>query len=233
MKEDDKTIHLMAKIVDTPQNNQQEGQSSQQQSQSQQQQPQQQQQQQGQNPFAGMLGNFSSLLGFDPMAMIQQIAGQPQGVSMNVNGNRVNPNVVQAGGQGGNPFFGGFVMPGSPINLQQASNPNTNQSNNSNQPNQESNNQQPQSQPNQQPQQPQQSQQPQQNPLPASGPATLPFATLQNLGFSLNEAMGPGATFPGPPLPIGQRNNAQTLGGYLNQWHFQMSRLLPFISRTA
>ena len=46
--------------------------------------------------------------------------------------------------------------------------------------------------------------------------------------------MGPGATFPGPPLPpIQNRNNVQILGAYLSQWHFQMTRLLPYINRLA
>ena len=57
----------MAKIVESDSNNNQ----TQSQPQQQQQQAQQQQQQQQNNPMAGLLGNFSGLLGFNPMQMIQ------------------------------------------------------------------------------------------------------------------------------------------------------------------
>ena len=164
-----------------------------------------------------MLGGLTGMLGFDPFAMIQQITTQPQGA---VGFMRGGPNVGPSQPPGGNPLFGGFVVPGSPINLQPSQ---SNVQSNSSSANSSS----------QQPQntsqasssfQPQQAQQAQQHPLfqifspppppPHSHqhqhhhhhhhnppPNSLPFNTLQSLGMSLNEMMGPGAMFPGPPLP--------------------------------
>jgi hypothetical protein len=52
------------------------------------------------------------------------------------------------------------------------------------------------------------------------------------MGTHISQLMGNSAMFPGPPLPqISNRNSVQILGAYLCNWHFQMSRFLPFVYR--
>lgn len=96
------------------------------------------------------------------------------------------------------------------------------------------------------PQQPQPQQQ-QQQPRPATvdqrlpppstsaqtgTPIVLPFNVLYTLGTLITQLNGEGATFPGPPLPhMGSRNNVQVMGAFLSNWHFQMMRALPYIYR--
>lgn len=73
---------------------------------------------------------------------------------------------------------------------------------------------------------------PQQPTTVGQGHIVLPFQTLYQAGISINQLTGEGSVFPGPPLPQhGARNNAQVIGGFLSNWHFQMMRLLPFVYR--
>lgn len=164
------------------------------------------------NPFAAMMGGFSGLsgiLGFDPMSMISQITSQPGIINLGRPNSQSNTQP-----QSNTQLFGtSFVVP-PPVNLPQTNNQNNQSQQN---PPQSSNTQ----------------SSPQQNPhVHHHVPIALPFNNLQALGMSLNDMMGPGAMFPGPPLPpIENRNSVQVLGAYLSQWHFQISRLLPFIFR--
>lgn len=71
-----------------------------------------------------------------------------------------------------------------------------------------------------------------QQPISVSNHIVLPFQTLYQAGILINQLTGEGSNFPGPPLPQqGSRNNAQVIGGFLSNWHFQMMRLLPFVYR--
>lgn len=105
----------MAKIAENNQPADNNNSQSQQQNANQQNQQSNQQQNQ-QNPFGNMLGGLSGLLGFDPMAMINQITAQPGLVSFGRMGSNSGPQPT-----GNNPFFGGFVVPGAPVNPQSQS----------------------------------------------------------------------------------------------------------------
>jgi DNA-binding ferritin-like protein (Dps family) len=63
----------------------------------------------------------------------------------------------------------------------------------------------------------------------------LPHRHVHNIGTIVNSLMGPGATFPGPPLPQHglQRNPLTLLGGFMYSFQFQLMRLIPFMSRLA
>ncbi len=53
------------------------------------------------------------------------------------------------------------------------------------------------------------------------------------MGNIVNSLMGPGTSFPGPPMPMLNvaRNPVVLLGGFLNAYQFQLTRLIPLISR--
>lgn len=63
----------------------------------------------------------------------------------------------------------------------------------------------------------------------------LPHPHIYETNLISNDLMGPGAAFPGPPLPpSGQPRNAQTvLGSYLTSLQFAISRLNPYIWRAG
>jgi len=61
----------------------------------------------------------------------------------------------------------------------------------------------------------------------------LPHRHVFNMGNIVNSLMGPGTSFPGPPMPMLNvpRNPVVLLGGFLNAYQFQLTRLIPLISR--
>jgi hypothetical protein len=61
----------------------------------------------------------------------------------------------------------------------------------------------------------------------------LPHEYLHTANMSMNQLMGPGSMFPGPPLPPNgiPRTASVVLGSYLEHLQFTLSRLLPFIWR--
>lgn len=63
----------------------------------------------------------------------------------------------------------------------------------------------------------------------------LPHEYLHNANMSMNQMMGPGSMFPGPPLPPNgiPRTASVVLGSYLEHLQFTLSRLLPFIWRSG
>lgn len=63
----------------------------------------------------------------------------------------------------------------------------------------------------------------------------LPHQTLVRIGQVCNHMQGPGASFPGPPMPQLQveRNVVVLLGSYLTNLNLQLQRLAPIMSRTG
>lgn len=55
------------------------------------------------------------------------------------------------------------------------------------------------------------------------------------MGSIVNSLMGQNSMFPGPPMPLLNvpRNSLVLLGGFLNSYQFQLTRLIPFIARLS
>lgn len=62
----------------------------------------------------------------------------------------------------------------------------------------------------------------------------LPHGQLSQLGMMNSQMMGTSSVFPGPSIPEQpDRNSVQMLGSYLQQYQFQIQRLLPFVQKLS